>query len=240
MRDAHPRSPNRAQAAVWTGAHHGFRWLCRRRVVLQVEGLEHVPRRGPVLIAARHYHHFWDGAALVGTLNRPVHVVVGLDWIRQPLLRRAMETLCGFAQWPVILRTDGLRPSTPAKHAAARRYLRSAIAATVGLLRGGGLVVVFPEGYPDVDPNPNPKAANGSLPFRPGFAQIAQLAQSDGTTRVPIVPAGLFYERASGRGKAWRIVLRFGRPLHVERNADRATVVAAVEERVRALSGRPA
>jgi putative membrane protein len=150
-----------------------------------------------------------------------------------------MAALCAVAQWPVVLRTDGFRPPTAAELSAARRALRPAIAETIGLLRGGGVVLVFPEGYPNVDPNPNPKEGiDAWLPFRPGFVQIAQLAQGDGATRVPIVPAGFSYEQSTAPGKAWRVVLRFGRPVHVEGNVERATVVAEVESRVRALSDR--
>ena len=32
---------------------------------LQVRGLHHLPRAGPLLIACRHYHHFDDGCVLV-------------------------------------------------------------------------------------------------------------------------------------------------------------------------------
>ena len=39
--------------------------LVMRRVDLQVEGLDHIPATGPVMIAARHYHHLYDGPALI-------------------------------------------------------------------------------------------------------------------------------------------------------------------------------
>ena len=48
-----------------------LRAVCRAAmsgVDLRVEGLEHLPASGPAIIAARHYHHFYDGAALLTTM----------------------------------------------------------------------------------------------------------------------------------------------------------------------------
>ncbi|MDQ3411791.1 MAG: hypothetical protein M3509_06690, partial [Chloroflexota bacterium] len=54
--------------------------LVSRRLDLTVEGLEQVPRSGPAIIAARHYHHVYDGAVLLATIPRPVRIVVAADW----------------------------------------------------------------------------------------------------------------------------------------------------------------
>ena len=62
----------------------------------------------------------------------------------------------------------------------------------VGLLRGGQVLLVFPEGYPNIDPSFTPKLDDGAfLPFEPGFLRFVALAEQDGITRVPIVPVGL-------------------------------------------------
>ena len=74
---------------------------------------------------------------------------------------------------------------------AARRQLLRATRECVDLLRAGQLVLVFPEGYPNIDPSFTPKSADETmLPFRPGFLRFAALAELDGMTRVPIVPVG--------------------------------------------------
>ena len=52
-------------------ADHAIRGACRlaaRRIDLRVEGLEHLPATGPAIIAARHFHHFYDGCALVAVV----------------------------------------------------------------------------------------------------------------------------------------------------------------------------
>jgi putative membrane protein len=195
-----------------------------------VDGLERVPRAGPVLLIARHYHHLLDGAVLVRHLARPVHIVVGLDWAANTRQRRWMERACAWARYPVIL-----RPATTGSHGGyaaseVRAYLRSGLRDAAALLRDGRVVLVFPEGYPVVDPTasdatPRTRDAGGLLPFAAGFRTIADAARRRGARDLSIVPVGFRYEP---RGKRWRITVRFGAPLAA--NADVATVSGAVRE----------
>lgn len=195
-----------------------------------VDGLERVPRTGPVLLAARHYHHLLDGAVLVRHIDRPVHIVVGLDWTANARERRWMERACAWARYPVILRpaTAGTRGGYAASE--VRRYLRSGLRDAVTLLRDGHVVLVFPEGYPVVDPTasdaaPRARDTSGFLPFAAGFRTIAGAARRAGARDVAIVPVGFRYE---SRGARWRIAARFGEPLAAD--ADVATVELAVRE----------
>lgn len=219
--------------------------IVRQRLDLTVEGLEHVPRSGPAIIAARHFHHLYDGCALVATIPRPVQIVVALDWIERGTGRRAMDQACRLAGWPTVVRTD---PASRARwehlppiereerEASARRALRRATTEAIELLRSGRVLLVFPEGYPNVDPGFTPKADDEAfLPFQPGFVRLAALAEKDGRTRVPIVPTGFRYER----GARWRVALRFGEPVFAGPGTDFSAVVGVVEERVRALSVAP-
>ena len=195
-----------------------------------VEGLDHVPRTGPVLLAARHYHHLLDGAVIVHHLGRPLHVVVALDWVANARRRRWMERACAWAHFPVILRpaTTGVCGGYAASE--VRRYVRSGVRDAVALLRDGRVVLVFPEGYPVVDPTasdatPRARDAGGLLPFAAGFRTIAGAARRAGARDVAIVPVGLRYD---ARGARWRITARFGAPLGAD--ADVATVAGAVRE----------
>jgi 1-acyl-sn-glycerol-3-phosphate acyltransferase len=206
-----------------------------------VEGLERVPRTGPVLLAARHYHHLLDGAVLVHHLARPVHIIVGLDWTANARQRRWMERACAWAEYPVILRpaTTGARGGYAASEVL--RYLRSGVRDAAALLRDGRVVLVFPEGYPVVDPTasdatPRARDADGLLPFAAGFRTIVDAARRGaaaadagraGAAALAIVPVGFRYE---ARGARWRIAARFGAPLAADAG------VASVADAVRALS----
>ena len=119
--------------------------------------------------------------------------------------------------------------------------LRSATRLATDLLRAGETLVIFPEAYPNVDPFPTPKAdGRAFLPFEPGFAKLAQLAERDGVTQVSVVPAGFAYEQlAAGPRPRWRITLRYGEPLRIAPRATPAEVaafVAQVERAVHSLS----
>jgi putative membrane protein len=103
----------------------------------------------------------------------------------------------------------------------------------VQLLRNGEALVIFPEAYPVIDPQPTPRnESNTFLPFRPGFARLAALAERDGHTRVTIVPAGFTY----AQNGEWQVTLRFGPPLFRQDFAGEKQFVQAIEERVCTLS----
>ena len=220
-----------------TMAWRSLRLMCRRslarHVDLTVEGLAHVPASGPVLLAARHFHHLYDGCAIGTVVPRHVHVLVAMDWVGHPLGRRAFERACRAARFPVVIRPNAVA-AHPELRAEAAHALRRAATSTVELLRTGHVVLVFPEGYPNVDPGPTPKTDDASfLPFAPGFARLVALAERDSGTRIPVLPVGLEY----ARGPRWRVTLRFGVPCYLADAPDRTTFIRDVEVRVRELSG---
>lgn len=220
----------------WRSLRAGCKVLVSRKVELTVEGEEHLPRRGPAIIAARHYHHLYDGAAFIASIARPLHVVVTVDWIDSPTGRKVMGTLCGSARWPAVVRTDPFtQRRKPYDPIANRPLFRRAVDDTVDILREGRLLLMFPEGYPTIDPNETPKQRDDEfLAFQPGFVRFAQIAERSGVGTVPIVPAGLHYER----GRKWKMTIRYGAPLSAQQPV--GVVIGEAERAVRALSGFPA
>lgn len=239
-----------ARAALRTTARAGL----RRHVRLHVEGLENVPATGPVVVAAHHFHHLYDGTVLVASLPRAAHIMVALDWVHDRLGRRLMESACATARWPVVLRGDGLRApqvrsdGSVASNASAfgqeeqTQYLRRAVRDTVTLLREGRILVIFPEAYPVIDPNLGKREdlrdEDDFLPFDPGFLRLVKLAQSGGRTPIAIIPAGLSYRRLQGR-LSWEVTLRYGPPLYLGPSDDRAALCRAIAAEVRLLSRDP-
>lgn len=216
-------------------ADHAIREVCRlaaRRIDLRVEGLDHLPATGPAIIAARHFHHFYDGCALVAVVPRPLKILVTLDWMESAAGLRLMRGACQIASWPVVVRSN-----SQMRHGAAtvaRRQLLPATRECVDLLRAGQFVLVFPEGYPNIDPRFTPKTSDDAfLPFHPGFVRFVALAERDGITRVPIVPVGLEYQRSD----RWQVTVRFGRPVTRVPDLHFRDQVSEIEEQVRRLSG---
>ncbi len=221
-----------------------------RDVELRVEGAGHLPSAGATLIVARHYHALLDGLILLRHARRPTHILVALDWTRTPPQRRGMELACRMARWPTVLRTDAFNLNRGHFEGAsayqlreARPMLRAATQLAVGLLREGQTLVIFPEAYPNVDFLPTPKDdGRAFLPFEPGFARLAQLAQRDGQTRVSVVPAGFGYQPLPGPRPRWRVTLRYGEPRDIATRAtgqEVAALVADIEQTVHALSALP-
>ncbi len=222
---------------------HKVSWMiARRKVKLVVEGLENIPRTGPVLIASRHFHHLYDGCVLMKAVPRRLHIFVALDWVRKRWMRSFMELVCYMGDWPVALRSEQL-PASSEQHSKAlsraytldevRIYIRHAMKDSMRILRDGEVLVVFPEAYPDIDPHNTPKVKNHAhLPFRPGFARLVEMVEKDGHTKVAIVPAGLSYVQ-NGR---WNVTLRFGPALSRSDYIDSTHLVQDVEVRVRELS----
>lgn len=225
---------------LWRVMRVGSRVIGRRRLKFSVEGAEYVPRSGPVLIAARHFHFFYDGCILVRTVPRRLHTIVALDWLQMQTLRLLIELGCFLADWPVILRPEQLERHVENGRWAyqrkdGRRYLRRVMRAAVRLLRSGEVLVIFPEGYPNVDLHPTPKTdLTTFIPFRPGFIKMVEMAERDGQTQVAIVPAGLTYIRL--RNSHWRAIVRFGPALYLSNFANAEEARQAVEERVQVLS----
>jgi 1-acyl-sn-glycerol-3-phosphate acyltransferase len=212
-----------------------------RRLRLHVEGLEHLPASGPLVIAARHYHHLYDGCVLLATVPRPLQVMVGLDWVQDRRVRGLTDLLCRIGRWPAVLRRDHRgRLERPARRRNASlaeegsRYMRHALRLTSDLMEEGRGLLVFPEGYPNIDPFYTPKTNDEDfLPFRNGFAKLVRLAQRRSHRRIAVVPAGLTY----CRGSRYDVTLRFSAAHYLERGTDVTAFAAAIERQVRHLSG---
>jgi 1-acyl-sn-glycerol-3-phosphate acyltransferase len=209
-----------------------------RHMHLRVEGTEHLPSTGPALIAARHYHHLFDGSALVHGLARQPHIFVALDWTRSFWERLLMETVCNLAEWPIAVRSgsfaDGAVQSAFSL-AESDRYVRRAIARGAELLHRGEVLAIFPEGYPTIDPVRSRKSSDDEfLPFARGLCAIAAQAERRGAGRIPIVPAGLRYvPRGAGN---YDVTLRLGPAWFIGPPASRAGFLEELRTCVRELS----
>lgn len=213
---------------AWKSLRALSRLALARRAHVQVTGLDSIPAHGPLIIAARHYHHLFDGCALLTVVPRQIHFMVGLDWMGDGAAKNAMARACHSAHWPIVERAD----RASADPIERLRMLRSAYAGSMDLLRDHRILVVFPEGYPVIDPHPSPRDGSDILlPFEPGFARIAVAAARQGI-KAPIVPAGLSYQA----GKQWTITLRFGKPQHVTPGDSIVSVTQRAEDAVRQLS----
>src|SRR6476659_4722911 len=111
------------------------------RLRTRASGMENVPALGPALFAA---------------LPRPFHIIVAIDWVKNRRVQWFMETVNGIARWPTLLRADAVERNRYSPRlfspADVARYGRSALREAAELLVQSRIVVIFPEGYPNIDP----------------------------------------------------------------------------------------
>jgi 1-acyl-sn-glycerol-3-phosphate acyltransferase len=185
--------------ARWIGS-----WLFRPFFRLQVHHRERIPAHGPVVMIANHSAAV-DGPLLYGLLGRRA-----VFWIKQ-------EMFTGLVGWG--LRRIGQLPVRRGE--ADRRPVTAAVA----VLRGDGLVGVFPEG------------TRGSGEVAAAQHGAAWLARTTGARVLPVACRGT--RRPDGAGRRWRprVDIVVGEPLTVPPGGGRAGLTAATETLRAELAG---
>ncbi len=152
-----------------------------------------LPATGPAILAPQHIHHLDDGRALLATVQRPLRFLVALDWVPSRRWRWLMERLCALAGWPVIVRPSEItRPGIQYSPAESRVRLLSGLREAVARIAAGQLLVVFPEGFPIVDPH-LPDRRQPNQPLRPGAIWLARRAAARAGRPIPVYPVRLRY-----------------------------------------------
>jgi len=213
------------------------RGLAANRLKTVASGLENIPAHGPVLIVVRHYHHLYDGLALFAVLPRPFHIVVTMDWVQTKPTKIFMESINRWARWPMVLRGDALRIADNKQSLFSERdvmrYKRRALRQSIELLVEGRVLVIFAEGYPNIDPVHTPKTEPDEfLPFKAGFVNIASAAERRLRGKVPIIPAGLRYNE----GKPWIGHIAFGEAIYRDEFSTKLELIMFLERKVKDLS----
>ncbi len=184
---------------TWVWLHHLARWvavvLFRLAYRVHVHHRERVPSSGAVVLVANH-SAFADGPLLFGLVGRPAVFLVKHEMFR------------GVAGWGL----PRIGQLAVRRGAADRAPLMAAVA----VLRGGGLVGVFPEGT---------RGAGDVAAAQQGAAWLAR------TSGAQVVPVGLRGTRGPGRGRRFRprVDVLIGEPLGVQPGGGRAGLAAATE-----------
>lgn len=174
---------------------------------LQVQGLEHVPRTGPVILCPKHQR--WEDIPVVGlALPRPLYFVAKVELFRHPLIGRFLRCLGGV---PVD------RQSPAATLSSFRALLL--------LLQQRAALVVFPEGT----------YVRGQV--GPGKHRLLQLLlklqKADGLGPLPFVPLGIsYYSRPPG----YNVQVNIGPPLRVATDQQALDLARTLMQEVARLS----
>jgi carboxylesterase len=201
----------------------------RRANELAVEGLEHVPREGGVLLACNH-QSWLDVQVVVAATPRRLHFIAKSE----------------FEKWPVLRHVIRLSESVFVRRGGDDAALESVVEA----LRKGWVVAIFPEGTIPGEEDIPRVAVDPETGLLPGHTGVVRLALR---ANVPIIPVGL-----SGTGRAFPpevyprleilrmprstpIRLRFGAPITMDeykgRPQDRQLFREVTNRVMRAISG---
>jgi len=188
-----------------------------------IEGREHVPREGPVILAANHLS-FLDSFLVPLVAPRPVVFLAKDDYFTRAGVRGRLTG--------ATLRGLGAVPVPRGAHRAAQAALETAL----GVLHEGRAFGIHPEGS---------RSRDGRL-YR-GRTGVAWLALASGAPVVPVALLGTDKIQPVGARfpRPGRVTVRFGAPLHFgapDGSAGRARREATdrIMEEIRKLSGQEA
>ncbi len=169
------------------------------------EGGERVPAKGPVLLAPNHISG-WDPLLVGLGCPRETHFLAKEELFENPLLA-----------W--LIRAYNAIPVR--RGASDRRALRRA----VSVLRGGGAMLMFPEGT---------RSRDGRLrEGRPGAAWVAATA---GAMVVPVWVTGARDLKGAFLRRR-RLLVRFGAPIAPPEDGDYRALSEAIMSAIRELAG---
>ncbi|GAA1867335.1 lysophospholipid acyltransferase family protein [Pseudonocardia ailaonensis] len=177
--------------ARWIGT-----WCFVPFLRVRVHHRERIPVTGPVVLVANH-SSLVDGPLIFGLVRRRA-----VFWVKQEMFAGPLgPALRAIGQIPV-------RRGEPD---------RAPLTAALAVLRGGGLIGVFPEG------------TRGSGDVEAAQQGAAWLARSSGAQILPVVCRGTRRPRGSGRRFRPRVDVLVGEPLPAPTGKGRAELAAATE-----------
>ncbi len=137
-----------------------------------VDGLTHVPRKGPVMLACNHPNSFLDAIVVALILKRRIHFLVRSDVFRKPAARFILSRL---NMIPIYRLQEGTENLDKNQETFARCY---------DLLRRGEIILIFSEG--------NCVVEKRLRALKKGTARI-YFGASDWVSNLAVVPVGINY-----------------------------------------------
>jgi 1-acyl-sn-glycerol-3-phosphate acyltransferase len=159
---------------------------------LDVAGLEHLPARGPLLVAANHQNGLIDPMLLMAALPRPLRPLAKSGLFRHPIIAPFLHLAQAL---PVQRRQDA--GSDMRGNALMFREVSQA-------LGRGEAILIFPEGVSQPEPT--------LMTLRTGAARLLLEAAASGTPAITLLPVGLVLDEP-GRFRSGSALVLIGEPV---------------------------
>ena len=177
-----------------------LRWFYRR---IDVEGLERLPRTGPLLLVVNHPNALVDAMVVGSAIPRRIVLTAKATLFQNAALARLLDWI---GVVPLVRSSDARRQG--GDQAVDPRRNARAFGALRAVLRQGGAILIFPEGISHDAPS--------LAPLRTGAARIALEARDEAGVRdLHIVPIGLTFERKEAPRS--RVLVKIGEPIALDR-----------------------
>jgi len=199
-----------------------LRWYYRD---IQVEGLDRIPRKRPILLVVNHPNALVDALLVGWVVPRRVLITAKSTIFTNPIAAFFLRVL---GVVPLYRTSDVAAAGERADPARNRDTFR----AVHDALRRGGAVLIFPEGKSHDEPS--------LAPLKSGAARMALQARDADVRDLAIVPIGLTFERKEA--PRTRVLVQVGEPIlmeawhpPVEGGASEA-LTAEIDARLRAVT----
>lgn len=159
---------------------------------LDVAGLEHVPARGPLIVAGNHQNGLIDPMLLLAALPRPLRPLAKSGLFRHPIIAPFLRLARAL---PVYRRQDADGDMTG--NALTFRAVSDA-------LGSGEAILIFPEGVSQPEPT--------LMTLRTGAARLLLEAEARGSAPVTLLPVGLVLDDP-GRFRSGHALVLIGAPV---------------------------
>lgn len=195
---------------------------------VEVVGLEHVPRTGPVLFAGNHPNSLIDPILIITTCGRKVHFAAKDTLFAGRLMRAVLR---GLGAVPIKRRDDHDGERRDSQPAAPGVDNDAAFAAMFGVLGEGGAIGIFPEGLSHDE--------SQLARLKTGAARLALGSVRRHAAPIQIVPCGLTFIHPK-RFRS-RVLVQYGPPIVVDAIRDDSAdevraVTAEIETALRRLT----
>ncbi|MFT4770467.1 MAG: 1-acyl-sn-glycerol-3-phosphate acyltransferase [Cryomorphaceae bacterium] len=162
---------------------------------IEIQGLENIPKNGPVLLAPNHQNAFIDALLPATLFPRRIHFLVRADVFKSNLARRFFSSI---QMMPIYRQRDGIQ--NLAKNEETFRQCHE-------ILRRGEVLLLFPEA--------THKGVRKLRPLSKGFTRILFGAlEGYEDLDIKVVPLGLNYSNYSDSQS--RVLMSYGKPISVQ------------------------